>query len=379
MKKILAIFGVICILMFVSCASEKGETSHTANRKENPDENVEIIENSSKGLWEEDKQLEIEEELIIGKEYGEDEEMFRYIRGLTFDADDNIYVNDSHDLVIKIYDRQGKFVKAIGREGGGPGEFQTIDDIHWCGFDNHLYVADRRNNRIAKFSADGTFVTAFNTSKFKARVEKISSFDNGNFVLTAMRYGGNFSDFRIMVVDPSFDDVIAEFKENFPIHCLGIEMTPGFSDVGIISGSDLYYTSPSAYEIVLYDKDLTKKKIIKKSHPRMFPPQYVNGFYSDFNTIENLAKVDGKYIVGVSYTQAKEIPLFQQKLDLVNFVEKELRSGYQLDIFNSDFQFLKSVAIPSKKRLAGIDSKGRLYFIENDPFPRIVRCKLAFE
>jgi hypothetical protein len=358
---------------------KKGKAGHAPSPEEYPDENIEIVKNSSEGLWGEDKHLKLEEELIIGKEYGDEKEMFRYLRGIAFDAEDNLYVNDSYELVIKIYDNQGKFIKSFGREGGGPGEFKTIDDIHYCSYDNLLYIADRMNNRIAQFSTDGTFLKAFKTSKFKARVEKISSFDDGNFVLTARRYGGNFADYRIMVVDHTFENVIAELKEDFPIHSLGMEMIPGFSDVGVISGMDLYYSSPSAYKIVLFDKNLAKYKIIQKSHPKMFSPQYVHGFYSDFNAIENLSMVNGKYIVGVSFTQTKDIPLFEQKLDLVNFVDKERRSGYQLDIFNSDFQFLKSVAVPAERRLAGIDSKGRLYFIENEPFPRIIRCAIELD
>lgn len=376
MKKNVVLFVIICIWFIVSCRSQNQKASDAVPPEESPEENAEIVQNSSEGLWEEDKQATLVEELIIGEEYGEEDKMFRYIRGLTFDSDNNIYVSDSYELVIKIYDERGNFIKSFGREGSGPGEFQTIDDIHWCGFDKLLYIADRRNNRIAQFSTDGTFLKAFKTSKFKARVEKISSFDNGNFVLTARRFGGNFADFRILVVDHSFNEIVAEFKENFPIHSLGLDMTPGFSDVGVLSGNELFYTSPSAYEIVLFDKNLTENKIIKKSRPRMFPPQYVHGFYSDFNALENLTKVDGKYIVGVSYTQTRDIPLFQEKSDLVNFVDNERRTGCQLDIFDSDFQYLTSVAIPPQRQLAGTDSKDRLYFIENDPFPRLIRCSL---
>ena len=194
-----------------------------------------------------------------------------------------------------------------------------------------------------------------------------------------MRFGGNFADYRIIVVDHSFENIIAEYGEDFPIHSVGMDYFPNFADVGIISGTQLYCTSPSAYKIVLLDKNLKKRKIIKKSHPKMFAPQYVDGFYSDFNGIENVVAVNGNYIVGVSYTNAKEIPLFQQKMELVNFVDNEKKTRYQLDIFDGDFQFLKSVEIPPERRLAGIDSKGRLYFIENDPFPRLIRCVLKTE
>ena len=196
-------------------------------------------------------------------------------------------------------------------------------------------------------------------------------------MLAGMRFGGDFADYRIIVVDHSSENVIAEYGEDFPIHSVGMEYFPNFSDVGIISGTRLYYSSPSEYKIVLFDKNLAKNKIIKKTHPKMFVPQYVNGFYSDFNGVENMVKVNGNYIVGVSYTNTKEIPLFQQKLELVNFVDNEKKSSYQLDIFDDDFQFLTSMKIPPERRLAGADSKGRLYFIENEPFPRLIRCRLG--
>ncbi|UCE40520.1 MAG: 6-bladed beta-propeller [Candidatus Aminicenantes bacterium] len=379
MNKIFVIFGVIVSLIFISCSSEKGYTSRTDFPKESPDGNVEIISNSSKGLWGEDKQISLEEELVIGKEYGDDEEMFGYIRIITYDGKGKIFIADSYELTVMVFDEQGKFINSFGKEGNGPGEFITMDDIHWCRFDNLLYIPDRRNNRINKFSSDGKFIEALKTSKFKIRVMGIASFEDGKFMLTGMRFGGNFADYRIIVVDHSFDNVLAEYGEDFLCHRIGMEYFPNFSDVGIVSGTQLYYTSPSEYKIVLFDRNLDKNKIIIKTYPKMFTPQYVRGFYSDFNGIENIAKVNGNYIVGVSYTNTKEMPLFQQKMELVNFVDNEKESSYQLDIFDGDFQFLTSVRIPPERRLAGADSKGRLYFIENDPFPRLIRCTIKAE
>jgi hypothetical protein len=206
----------------------------------------------------------------------------------------------------------------------------------------------------------------------------IDSFEDGKFMLTGMRFGGNFADYRIIVVDHSFDEVIDEMGEDFPIHQTGMDYFPNFSDVGIVSDSQLFYTSPSEYKIVLFDKKLVKNKIIKKSHPKMFVPQYVKGFYSDFNGIEQLGMVDGNYVAGISYTDVTNIPLFKEKMEFIHFVENEKKSSYQLDIFDGHFQFLTSVKIPPERRLGGIDRKGRLYFIENEPFPRLIRCRLIF-
>ena len=343
--------------------------------EESSEENVETISHSSAGLWGEDKTIVLEEDLIIGKEYGDDSEMFGYIRAIAFDGEGNIFVVDSYEHAIKVFDENGKFIRRFGREGSGPGEFQTIDDIHWCPSDNLLYISDRRNNRINQFSPDGKFIKAFKTTKFKIRVLKIDSYDDGKFVLSGMRFGGNFADYRIILADNSFENILAECGEDFPIHSVGMDYYPNFSDVGIISGAQLYYTSPSAYEIVLLDNNLKKSKIIKKSDPRMFTPQYVRGFYSDFNGIENIARVNGNYVVGISYTKAKEIPLCKEKIELIDFVDNQKELGYQLDIFDSDFRFLGSLKIPPKRRLAGADSEGRLYFIENEPFPRLLRYR----
>jgi len=383
MKRLLFVSGsfsaILLLMMFVSCCTEKKGTSHTTGPGKPSDENVEVISNASEGLWGKDKTIRLEEESVAGKEYGDDSEMFGYIRGVAFDGEDNLFVGDSYELEVKVFDDQGNFLQRFGREGAGPGEFQTIDDIHWCRFDNLIYIVDRRNNRIAQFSPDGKFHKAFKTSKFKIRVQKIDSYEDGTFALSGMRFGGNFADYRIILVDHAFENVIAECGEDFPVHSVGMDMFPNFSDVRILSGIQLYYTSPSEYKIVLLDKNLNKSKVIKKSHPRMFAPQYVRGFYVDFNNIENIAKVNGYYIAGVSYTNADEIPLFQEKMDLVNFVDNVKEAGCQLDFFDEDFRFLASVKIPSERRLAGADGKGRLYFIENEPYPRLIRCRLIAE
>src|SRR5712692_2310030 len=55
------------------------------------------------------------------------------------------------------FDKNGKFLKAWGRKGMGPGEF---DVVHTLGFDSRgrLFVGDRQNNRIQIFDQDGKFI-----------------------------------------------------------------------------------------------------------------------------------------------------------------------------------------------------------------------------
>ena len=65
----------------------------------------------------------------------------------------------SNARIVK-FTKDGKFIKAWGKEGSAPGEF---DVPHGLAIDRQgrLLVADRSNNRIQIFDQDGTFIDAW--------------------------------------------------------------------------------------------------------------------------------------------------------------------------------------------------------------------------
>ena len=73
----------------------------------------------------------------------------------------DIFVADGHggesNARIVKFSKDGKFLKAWGRKGTGPGEFDTP---HAIAFDSQgrLFVGDRSNNRIQIFDQDGNFL-----------------------------------------------------------------------------------------------------------------------------------------------------------------------------------------------------------------------------
>ena len=76
-------------------------------------------------------------------------------------ANGDIFVADGHygdntGRVVK-FSKDGKFFKAWGKRGSGPGEF---DEPHSIAMDSkgRLFVADRKNNRIEIFDQDGKFI-----------------------------------------------------------------------------------------------------------------------------------------------------------------------------------------------------------------------------
>jgi len=84
------------------------------------------------------------------------------------DQNGDVYVAESHtnvedpDLVgrISVFDRNGKFLRTIGRTGTGPGEFRTP---HALEFDSQgrLIVADRHNHRVQILTKEGKFIREY--------------------------------------------------------------------------------------------------------------------------------------------------------------------------------------------------------------------------
>jgi DNA-binding beta-propeller fold protein YncE len=87
---------------------------------------------------------------------------------VTDPANGDVYVAESHTNVadpnlvgrISVFDRNGKFLRVIGRTGTGPGEFRTP---HALEFDSQgrLIVADRHNHRIQILTKEGKFVREY--------------------------------------------------------------------------------------------------------------------------------------------------------------------------------------------------------------------------
>ncbi len=70
----------------------------------------------------------------------------------------DIFVTDGHvnSRVVK-YTKDGKFIKAWGKKGTGPGEFRLPHSVA-IDSSGRVFVADRSNNRIQIFDQDGNFL-----------------------------------------------------------------------------------------------------------------------------------------------------------------------------------------------------------------------------
>ena len=75
-------------------------------------------------------------------------------RGIAADASGNLYVADSKNSRIAIFDGNGAFLRTLGTRGEGDGQLNEPSGVA-VGPDGTIYVADTWNHRIARFGPNG--------------------------------------------------------------------------------------------------------------------------------------------------------------------------------------------------------------------------------
>lgn len=69
---------------------------------------------------------------------------------------DSLFIVDAQDGAIKVFSKEGRYLRDIGRQGKGPGEFDFPSSL--AGRDEKIYVADTFNYRVQILDAQGRYL-----------------------------------------------------------------------------------------------------------------------------------------------------------------------------------------------------------------------------
>jgi len=136
--------------------------------------------------------VRFEKEFVLDDESMPADLFFESPSTVTCDPEGNIYVVDSGAKNIKKFDAQGKFLKTIGREGQGPGEF---GGLYYSTFaKDRLIVWDSGNRRLCAFTPEGEYVISTGVSYEAGSVRKLRGLPTGEVLVEIEKTYRNESD-----------------------------------------------------------------------------------------------------------------------------------------------------------------------------------------
>jgi DNA-binding beta-propeller fold protein YncE len=121
-------------------------------------------------------------------------------QGVAVDKDGNVYVTDTLNDRVEIFDADGSFISTFGKAGDGPGYFARPKGIA-VDSDGHIWVADEMQDRLQVFNREGQLLTWVGTGhgelpgQFKALVG-VAIDRKQNRVFTTEQYPGRLQMFR---------------------------------------------------------------------------------------------------------------------------------------------------------------------------------------
>jgi len=315
------------------------------------------------------------QEMSCGEESGPDAAILNKPLELKVDDQGRVYVMDMGDVNIKVYDEQGRFLRTIGREGQGPGEFGGLAFFEMLS-GGRICVLDGMQSRVAILTTDGKFISSFPIQGFH---RAIASDGKDRLYLgkwAAAKEPDKLStDFQEIAYITSIYRTDATGKD--PVHLMDflgesvmMKSAGGGGTVGMIGGGamivwnvdprgTIYGGCNETYSLSAYGPDGK----IEYAFGRKFTP---------------LKNPRFKGMAG----QKKTMPAFSRAIVFdedgnlwIELSRAEDAKGFVFDVFSPDGIYLKQVRI--EQRIAQF-RKGKIYCIDRpeDGYPSIKRFRL---
>jgi len=85
---------------------------------------------------------------------------FSLPEGVAVDREGNVYVTDTFNNRVEIFDADGEFISTFGKNGDGPADFERLKGIA-VDCDGHIWVVDAVQNRVKVFNKQGRLLIYF--------------------------------------------------------------------------------------------------------------------------------------------------------------------------------------------------------------------------
>lgn len=347
---LISTFSFISVLiMFIACGKQGSEWEGTIEEVEG----VTVIRNPKEPVYIEDV-FSLEEELSIGETEGGEEYLFSQIRDIAVDEKENIFVMDVKESHIKVFDRNGEYLRTIGKKGEGPGELSRPRMISIN--QNELMVLDIIQRKLSFFTFGGKFLRNLSTKEVWALYSRIDS--KGNIIITEGFTDPKYLCYKLKKFDPDMN-LLAEIASSpAPDLRKGFNPFMAFSYWIIDKDDNIVYGYPKDYELqIINPQGELIKKITREYDPVEVTEEEIEEEKKD--APPQIKFEFSKYHSAFRrFTHDDEGRIFVQTWEKTQDGE-----GFYYDIFDLEGRYI--VKIPLRTRPI-VWKKNKLYTIEED-------------
>lgn len=208
--------------------------------------------------------IHVQEDLCIGDEEALEDFIFSQIRSVQVDEEENIYVLDSKEIRIKVFDKNGKPLRTFGKRGQGPGEIQMPTRMYLTA-EKEILIYDIGNSRLSFYSLDGQCLKEISTAKY--RFSRTIPDSKGN-IITQQLIPGDQVFYEIKKYDLDLNPLVSIASIETEINFRVLNMVTPTLNVRIMKNDNIVWGYPEEYEIfVVSPEGMTIRKIVKDYKP----------------------------------------------------------------------------------------------------------------
>jgi len=354
---------IISIIIFLSASlilvSSGGQKAEWKG-KIDEENGVTVVKNPKEPMYSEEV-FSIKEELSIGVAKGNEEYMFSQARDIAVDEEEKIYTLDMKECHIKVYSKNGEYLKTIGKEGQGPGEMRLPGALVITP-QKEILVNDSSARKLHFFKLDGKFLRA--VSQTKMFLFSSPKADQKGNIVAGYMIAGQEVIYELKKFDP-------QLKELFTIFSTRILKYPYLNPFfprcywAVTKEDNIIWGFPDKYELhVLNPEGKLLKKIVKDHTPIKITQEEKDDIINEtFGGYDNLPS-DAKLLWDKHHNAFRYLSLDEAGRIFLRTYEKAADGKtYYYDVFDSEGKYIAK--IPLKARPI-VWKMNKLYTIEED-------------
>ena len=375
MKKTTKIISIIIFLsaciMLVSSGGQKAEWKG----KTEEENGVIVVKNPKQPMYGEEV-FSIKEELSIGEAKGRKEYMFSRARDIAVDEEEKIYILDIKECHIKVFNKNGEYLKTIGKKGQGPGEMRLPGALVITA-QQEILVNDASARKLHFFTLDGKFLRA--VSQTKMWLFSSPKADQKGNIIAGYMIAGQEVIYDLKKFDSQLKDLFTIFSTRILKYPY---MNPLFPRCywEVTKEDNIIWGFPDKYELyVLNPEGKLLKKILKDHTPVKITQKEKDDIINErWGGYENMPP-ETKLVWNKHHNAFRYLSLDEEGRIFVRTYEKAADGKtYYYDVFDPEGKYIAK--IPLKARPI-VWKMNKLYTVEEDEegFQMVKRYQVSWE